>query len=64
MGIWVGLDPSVVHGQLVVPIEWQQSTQSWMLYGVKKATTVKVYDDVFPLRTVLPPGAKVKVPFD
>ena len=64
MGIWVGLDSSVINGHLVVPIEWQHSTQSWVLEGVKTATTVKVYDNVFPLKMAPPPGAVGTTKFD
>ena len=64
MGIWVGLDSAVHNGHLVVPIEWQHSTQSWLLSGVVTATTVKVYEDVFPLRKAPPPGALGTVKFD
>jgi hypothetical protein len=64
MGIWVGLDPAVKHGHLVVPIEWQHSTQSWLLHGVVTATTVKVFEDVFPLRKAPPPGSVGTIKFD
>jgi hypothetical protein len=64
MGIWVGLDSAVQNGHLVVPIEWQHSTQSWLLGGVITATTVKVYEDVFPLRKAPPPGTVGTVAFD
>ena len=64
MGIWVGLDPAVPNGHLVVPIQWQHSTQSWILGGVVTSTTVKVYDNVFPLKTAPPPGSVGKVKFN
>ena len=64
MGIWVGLDSHVPNGHLIVPIEWQHSTQSWVLGDVVTATTVKVWDEVFPLRTAPPPGTVGTVKFD
>jgi hypothetical protein len=64
MGIWVGLDTNVPNGHYVVPIEWQHSTQSWVLGDVVTATTVKVWDEVFPLRTAPPPGTVGTVKFD
>ncbi len=64
MGVWVGLDLAVINGHLVVPIEWQHSTQSWILHGAVTATTVKVYDTVFPLKMASPPGTVGRVDFD
>ena len=64
MGIWVGLDPNCTNGHFVVPIEWQHSTQSWVLHEVVTATTVKVYEEVFPLRKAPPPGTIGTVKFD
>jgi len=64
MGIWVGLDPAVVNGHLVVPIEWQHGTQSWVVSGAVTATTVKVFDNIFPLKMAPPPGVIGEVKFD
>ena len=64
MGIWVGLDPRCLNGHYIVPIKWQHSTQSWVLGKVVTATTVKVWDEVFPLRTAPPPGTVGTVEFD
>jgi hypothetical protein len=50
MGIWVGLDPHVEGGHWVVPIEWDSEQQAWILHEVRTATTVRVYDEVLPLR--------------
>jgi hypothetical protein len=52
MGIWVGLDPSVANGHLVVPIEWDHKEQAWTLQSVLviTATTVQAHDRIFPLR--------------
>ena len=50
MGIWVGTDPHVRGGARVVPIEWDSEQQAWILHEVVTATTVRVYDRVYPLR--------------
>ena len=50
MGVWVGLDEHVLGGHLVCPIEWDSEQQCWVLHEVVTATTVRVYDSVFPLR--------------
>lgn len=49
-GIWVGRDVNTPTGHLVVPIEWDSDSDAWILYPVVTATTVKVYDRVYPLR--------------
>jgi hypothetical protein len=50
MGIWVGIDPNVRGGARVVPIEWDSEQQAWILHEVVTATTVRVYETVYPLR--------------
>ena len=57
MGIWVGVDPNCPTGHWVVPIEWDAEQQCWTLYPVVTATSVRVYDRVFPLR-LKPKGGK------
>jgi hypothetical protein len=37
-------------GARVVPIEWDSEQQAWILHEVVTATTVRVYDRVYPLR--------------
>lgn len=49
-GIWVGNSSDVSHGHLVVPIAWDSVTLTWTLYPTVTATTVIVYDSIFPLR--------------
>ena len=50
MGIWVGLSDTVDHGHLVMPIAWDPDTRRWVIKKTITAVSVKVYDDVFPLR--------------
>ena len=53
-GIWVGLNPDVVGGHLVIPIKWNPKNRCWDLMPTVTATTVHVYDDVFPLKMTAP----------
>ena len=53
-GIWVGADESVVGGHKVVPISYDYEARRWVLGAVLTATTVRVYDKVFPLRLGTP----------
>ena len=51
MGIWVGLDDaSAPIGHLVCPIRWQSDGETWDIGDVVTATTMKLYDRIFPLR--------------
>ena len=50
MGIWVGLSDTVDHGHLVMPIAWDPDARRWVIKKTITAVSVKVYDDVFPLR--------------
>ena len=49
-GIWVGNSGDVNHGHLVVPIEWDSAACTWTLYPTVTATSIFVYDTIFPLR--------------
>ena len=49
-GIWVGCSGDLNHGHLVVPIEWDSTSGVWVLYPTVTATSVTVYDTIFPLR--------------
>jgi hypothetical protein len=49
-GIWVGNSGDVNHGHLVVPIEWDSAASTWTLYPTVTATSILVYDTIFPLR--------------
>ena len=49
-GIWVGNSGDVNHGHLVVPIEWDSAACTWTLYPTVTATSILVYDTIFPLR--------------
>ena len=57
MGVWVGLDQHVEGGHWVCPIQWDSDLDCWLIGDVVTATTVRVYDTVFPLRMKAPPGA-------
>ena len=57
MGIWVGLDQHVEGGHWVCPIQWDSDSDCWLVGDVVTATTVRVYDTVFPLRLKVPAGA-------
>ena len=59
-GIWVGLNTDVVNGHLVVPIKWSHKNKCWDLLPTVTATTVKVYDDVFPLKMTAPSDKKTE----
>ena len=58
MAIWVGHSSVVRSGHVVVPIDWDSSSQMWVLHRSQHVVDVKVYDSVFPLRKV-PPGGTV-----
>ena len=52
MGLWAGLEPTVSGGHRVIPIEWDQKFQRWLLLKPVVAKTVQVEDGVYPLRMV------------
>jgi hypothetical protein len=56
MGIWVGVSKRVKRGHLVVPIDWCAVEQRFRLGSTIEVITVKVYDNVFPLRMEPPDG--------
>ena len=56
MGIWVGVSKDAVSAHEVVPIRWSVKLNGWELGPLTIATTVKVYDGVFPLK--MGPGTK------
>ena len=64
MGIWVGLSPDVRHGHLIVPIRWNAAEQYWELLATVTAVTVRVFDDVMPLRRVPVDGVYGSQSFD
>ena len=64
MGIWVGLSPDVRHGHLIVPIRWNAAEQYWELLATVTAVTVRVFDDVMPLRRVPADGVYGSQSFD
>ena len=56
MGIWVGLSKRVKGGHLIVPIQWCALEQCFRLGATVECITVKVYDNVYPLRMEPPNG--------
>ena len=56
MGIWVGLSRKTRNGHLIVPIQWSALEQSFRLGPTVECVTVKVYDNVYPLRMEPPNG--------
>ena len=50
MGIWTGLSKLTKGGHLIVPIQWCALEQSFRLGATVEYTTIKVYDNVYPLR--------------
>ena len=56
MGIWVGLAKRTKGGHLVVPIQWCALEQWFRLGATIECVTVKVYDNVYPLRMEPPNG--------
>jgi hypothetical protein len=56
MGVWVGVSKRVKCGHVVVPIEWCAGEQRFRLDSTVEVITVKVYDNVFPLRMEPPNG--------
>ena len=63
-GIWVGNNGVVNHGHLVVPIEWDPAACTWTLYPTVVATSIVVYDTVFPLRMGPSASTTASVEFD
>ena len=57
MGIWVGLSPDTKGGHLICPIKWNALNDCWDILPTVTSTTVKVYDNKFPLR-MHPKGKK------
>ena len=51
-------------GHSVAPIEWSESNQCWDIGQTVIATTVKVYDNVFPLRMGPDKGGYKEQDFD
>ena len=58
------MDPHVDGGHRVCPIEWDSEQQAWIIHEVVTATTVKVYDNVMPLRMKAPEGRYGSQDFD
>ena len=56
MGVWVGISKRTRHGHLIVPIVWCAGEQRFRLGSTVDVNTVKVYDNVFPLRMEPPNG--------
>ena len=52
------------HGHLVVPIEWDSTTGTWILYPTVTATSIAVYDTIFPLRMGPSADSTVSADFD
>ena len=63
-GIWVGYSSDVSHGHLVIPIEWNSTTGTWILYPTVTATSIAVYDTIFPLRMGPSASSTVSADFD
>ena len=57
MGIWLGHSKNVYKGHIVGPIGWNADNKCWDIGESVVATTVKVYDNIFPLRMVPNSGA-------
>ena len=51
LGVWVGRNLKS-NQHLVIPIAWDCTERVWMLDKVRSVSTVKVFDNVFPLRAV------------
>ncbi len=51
LGVWVGRNLNS-NQHMVVPITWDPTEQLWMLDKVQSVSTVRVFDDLLPLRTV------------
>ena len=56
MGVWVGLSKKTRGGHSVVPIQWCALEQCFRLGATVECVTVKVYDNVYPLRMEPPNG--------
>ena len=56
MGTWVGLSKLTKGGHLIVPIQWCALEQSFRLGATVECITIKVYDNVYPLRMEPPNG--------
>ena len=56
MDVWVGVSKSTRSGRVVVPIECNTAGQCFRLGQTVEIVTVKVYDNVFPLRMEPPNG--------
>ena len=56
MAVWVGVSKRTKNGHVVVPIVWCAVEQQFRLCSTVESTTVKVYDNVFPLRMEPPNG--------
>ena len=56
MGVWVGLSKNTRGGHTVVPIQWCALEQCFRLGATVECVTVKVYDNVYPLRMEPPDG--------
>ena len=63
MGVWVGIAPHSPN-HWVCPIEWDSTQQAWIIHDAVVATTVKVYDEVLPLRMKAPQGRSGTQEFD
>ena len=50
LGIWVGRSRVTPDAHVVVPIEWDPSSNMWLLGNTVVAASVQVDDESFPLR--------------
>ena len=64
MGIWLGHNQDVHGGHSVAPVEWNKASQCWDIGSTVVATTVRVYDNAFPLRMGPTDGEHSEQDFD
>ena len=64
MSIWLGHSEDVHGGHRVAPVEWNEANQCWDIRSTVVATTVRVYDNVFPLRMGPTDGRHIEQDFD
>ena len=64
MGIWLGHSKDVHGGHRVAPIEWHEANTCWDIRSTVVATTIRVYDNVFPLRMGPTDGRHIEQDFD
>jgi hypothetical protein len=58
LGLWVRKEPASTNSAVIVPIRWCAKQQAWLLQKTITSTTFKVYGGLYPLRKVVPSGAK------